>query len=630
MSDYAGQQTYFTKHLFRAGLQCHTKLYYYAHDFPQDNRIRPFLEHAGYNKHQLKKLVFAHHPAGISISGHGYNASFQATKKHAVANKITLFNSVFISDQCVAKIPLLIKDGRSVQLYFIQSKVINPNKHRLTNQHGQLHKKWKQYIYDAAYQQYIIQQCYPDWNITSNLMLPDKTGKATLDKLNKQIQQLENDLDEFQIIHTIDIGNYVTEILNGKRGTLLPESASFGEMLDSLKNQYFAGKWNPAAVGKKCKSCEFRISNEQISRGKQSGFNQCWLKSPEAQSFSPDEPHVFELIGPGVNQWLKQQIYLQKNVPLDDLPGLNRIAKPDGAISHKDRQVLQVMKAKGRDDVPEEIIKPALFEDIDRWEYPVHFLDFEAGNYAVPIRKNRAPYHLVIFQFSCHTLHRDGHLHHHEWIARAQEPYPNYVMARGLRQVPDIDEGTIVQYSNFERTALKMIRDELEEESDEISDAPALIGWLESVIRRNDSKSRGGPYLADLSRLVKQFYYNQHMADSLSIKDVVQSVLTISEPLKQYYGAPYNSSNFDDMQWWQWDEDHHEAKNPYHLLRAKQSGMKVGRGTEAMVTFGRILSGSLRTNQQELAIKALLQYCELDTLAMVMIYQHWKALDRNG
>lgn len=632
MSDQASRKKYFTKHLFRAGLQCPTKLYYYARHYPQDDRIRPFLEHAGYNKRQLKKLLHALHPDGIFVSGTSYDGSFDDTKSHVVSDQVTLFNSVFIDDGCAAKIPLLIKNDERVALYFIQGKALNPNKHRLSDHHGKLHKKWKQYIYDAAYQIHIIGQCYPSWKVMPYLLLPNKNGKATSDKLNQQIYHRDiRDImgDELELMHSVDIASYVDEIFNGDEATLLPAGYSFTETLVALRNQYFAGSWKPTAIGRKCKDCEFRLSDEQLSKGQESGFNRCWLQAPEAQQFEPGEPHVFELIGAGLNELLEQDIYLQRNVPLNYLPVLANITTNQGTITHKQRQALQVMKAKGV-EAPEEIIKPAMLQDVGRWEYPLHFLDFEAGNFAVPIRKNRSPYHLLIFQFSCHTLHQDGTLDHHEWIARDQEPYPNYEMVRRLKQVPGIESGTIIQYSNFERTALKIIRNELQNECDEVEDAPEHIDWLESIIGRNDSNSKRGPYLSDLSRLIKNYYYNRYMGNSLSIKDVVQSVLTISEALKQNYQKPYNSTNFKDMQWWQWDEKRNEVRNPYLVLRHMQSGVKVGRGTEAMVTFGKILNRSLRETHQEQAIRALLQYCELDTLAMVMIYQHLEEINRNG
>lgn len=628
MSESSERKTYFTKHLFRAGIQCPTKLYYYAHHYPQDDRIRPFIEHAGYNKHQLKILVRSRFPQGIYINETSREAAARETNSQLKASEAVLFDAVFIDRRRVAKVPLVVKEGQDVRLYFLQSKVINPNKHRLTNHHGQLHKKWKQYIYDAAYQLYVAQQCYPQLNFSCHLLLPNKKAAANEDKLNRIIQQPGAQFDE-ELLYEVDITGYVYDILENRVNSLLPDERSFSETLDKLTTDYFSGDWQPVEIGLKCRDCEFRIAQEQVEKGQQSGFVNCWKTTDAAPEFSASAAHVFDLIGPGVSGWIEQGIYLQKNIPPAELPALKSIADSQNAFTHKQRQALQVMQAQGK-AVPEEIVKGPIMEELDRWEYPLHFLDFEAGNYAVPIRKDRSPYQLVLFQFSCHTMHRDGTLSHSEWVAEGQNPYPNYELVRQLKQVSDLQKGTIIQYSNFERSALKKIRTELQNEMDQINDARQLIEWLETIIRRNDSNNSSGPHLADLSRLVKRYYYNRNMADSLSIKDVVQSVLTVSDALKAGYQKPCRGSNFERMQWWQWDEKKEEAKNPYQLLRSLQSGVKVGRGTEAMVTFGKILSDSLRDEHKKQALKALLKYCELDTLAMVMIVQHWQSLGRTN
>lgn len=628
MSESPERKKYFTKHLFRAGVQCPAKLYYYAHRYPQDDRIRPFIEHAGYNKHQLKMLIHGHYPQGTRINETSYEVAARETNSQLKASDVVLFDAVFIHHRRVAKIPLFVKVGQEARLYFIQSKVINPNKHRLANHHGKLHKKWKQYIYDAAYQLYVIKQCYPELNFSCHLLLPNKNAVANADKLNQIIQQPGAQFDE-ELLHEVDISGYVKNVLENRANSLLPDGSSFSETLDKLSTDYFSEDWHPVEVGLKCRDCEFRIAQQQVEKGQQSGFTNCWNTVEAAPEFSASAAHVFDLIGPGVSQWAGQNIFLQKNIPADELPDLKSITHPQNAFTHKQRQALQVMQAK-RKEVPEEIVKDTVFEELDRWKYPLHFLDFEAGNYAVPIRKGRSPYHLVVFQFSCHTMRKDGSLSHFEWVAEGQNPYPNYELVRQLKQIPDIREGTIIQYSNFERSALKKIGSELQNEMEQIDDTRQLIKWLETIIRRHDSNNSRGPHLADLSRLVKRYYYNSNMADSLSIKDVVQSVLTVSDALKAGYQKPYRGSNFEGMQWWQWDEKKEEVKNPYQLLRSLQPGVKVGRGTEAMVTFGKILSDSLRDEQKKRALNALLKYCELDTLAMVMIVQHWQGMVRTN
>ena len=45
---------------------------------------------------------------------------------------------------------------------------------------------------------------------------------------------------------------------------------------------------------------------------------------------------------------------------------------------------------------------------LKRWEYPLHFIDFETTISALPFHKGMRPYEAVAFQWSCHTIKKPG------------------------------------------------------------------------------------------------------------------------------------------------------------------------------------------------------------------------------
>lgn len=619
------ESTYFNRHLLRSGLQCPTKLYYKAHNYPEDVRIRPFLEHAGFNKHQLKKLAGRSYPHSVRVSEDTIQAAARCTRQLMQRQQVVIREAVFLHDRAYAKVPVLVKEGPEIELIDIHTKAFHPGKHRLTTHQGTLLEKWKPYIIDLAYKQWVARQGRPGARFRTTLWLPDKTARAGRDNLLRLLQQHDTDLDEGHLMCRIDATPHVQAILAGQLNEPPFEHQPFTEQLQRLMRCYFDGQWRPPRVGKKCGSCEFRIAEAQVEQGDPSGFINCWRAAEQVPEYTERAEPVLDLIGPGVGGWLQRDIYLQRHVPLEELPRPAVIQRPDHSITQKQRQSLQVRKARG-EEVPPEIVKQPIFGELGRWEYPLHFLDFEAGNYAVPVRAGRRPYHLVLFQFSCHTLHEDGQLTHHQWLGDGSAEYPNYAMVRQLQLVPAITEGTIVQYSNFEHYALKTVRKELRREPERVPDARALIRWLGDLVERHDSNHSHPPYLADLSRLVKSYYYNRHMENSLSIKDVLKSVMTTSQTLKQRYSKPYSSTNFEEVCWWQWDARREMVHSPYQILRTMQGNEGIGRGTEAMVEYGKLLTGTVPEAERQAVIKALLRYCELDTLAMVMIVQHWKSL----
>ncbi|SMO85297.1 DUF2779 domain-containing protein [Fodinibius sediminis] len=622
---------YFTKHLFRAGLECPTKLFYKSQDYPENSKALPFIRHAVYNKKLLKSLVRSVHSEGVLVEGDSVRDSAARTGTYLMENRnITLFDPVFVHRRMMAKVPVLVKNGDQLTILHVQSKAFSSRKHQLLKPGGGIHSRWRKYLLDFAYQLYILKQEFPDFSLLPLLVLPDKSGAAHTDSLPALLNTSPGGspspavpAPNQQLLAKLDVSTPVTMIWEDPSfaENHLPKR-TFGESLGHLRDLYLQGTKVPPSTGYQCKGCEFNITDEQRSAGKKSGFRECWQPDSAA---SPDQKmnHVFELIGPGTRQLIEREVFYQHNINIDrqDIHSVASIAEDNGHITEKMRRALQIHKARGA-EVPKEIMRASLRKELRRWQYPVHFLDFEAGNYAVPIRAGRPPYHLVVFQFSCHTLYKDGHWQHHQWIDRAENDYPNYELVRRLMQVPDINEGTIVQYSNFERNALKVIGRELRDEASMVPDSQWLLQWIDGVLRRNDSRHPNPPYLADLSRQVKHFYYNREMENSLSIKEVLQSVMSQSDFLKQKYSKPYSSQNFEHVIWWQADKDG-KAKSPYAILKETGSDT-VRRGAEAMFLYGKLIAGDLSMKEKSAYREALLRYCELDTLAMLMIVEHWK------
>ena len=53
---------------------------------------------------------------------------------------------------------------------------------------------------------------------------------------------------------------------------------------------------------------------------------------------------------------------------------------------------------------------------------------------------------------------------------------------------------------------------------------------------------------------------------------------------------------------------------------------KIQDGSAASMAYSKLQFSEMRKEEREILKNALLQYCELDTLAMLMIYEHWISL----
>jgi len=93
---------------------------------------------------------------------------------------------------------------------------------------------------------------------------------------------------------------------------------------------------------------------------------------------------------------------------------------------------------------------------------------------------------------------------------------------------------------------------------------------------------------------------------------------------------------------WELNPETGKPENPYHLLPSKYDDLDLSQdeliledaniqeGGAALIAYAKMQFTDMTDVEREALRKALLQYCELDTLAMVMIYEHWTSILKSG
>jgi len=135
--------------------------------------------------------------------------------------------------------------------------------------------------------------------------------------------------------------------------------------------------------------------------------------------------------------------------------------------------------------------------------------------------------------------------------------------------------------------------------------------------------------MVDLCEIVRKYYYHPDMGGTNSIKAVLPAVLSASEFLKDKYSKPLTfGTNLIDKVWWKNDAVSDKVIDPYRLLRENfdDSRNVVNDGGAAMTAFGKLQYSDISEKERKEIISDLLRYCELDTLAMLMLYEHWRSL----
>jgi len=204
---------------------------------------------------------------------------------------------------------------------------------------------------------------------------------------------------------------------------------------------------------------------------------------------------------------------------------------------------------------------------LDGLVYPIHCLDFEAMNPAIPRFDGTRPYQHVPFQLSLHVIEERGAAPRHlEYLAEtADDPRPGLIDA--LRAIgPD---GTLLAFNAaYEKRILRELA----------ADFPRASDFL---MRLHDR-------LEDLASPFRRFwYYDARQHGSCSLKAVLP-VLT---------GKTYE-------------------------------GMEIGEGMQAMLEFQRVVFEDVDPAEQRAVFTALREYCRQDTQAMVDILEVLDQLTR--
>ena len=165
---------------------------------------------------------------------------------------------------------------------------------------------------------------------------------------------------------------------------------------------------------------------------------------------------------------------------------------------------------------------------------------------------------------------------------------------------------------------------------------PPLASWARGLM--DSSKSDHGQdkgRMVDLQKILLKQYYHPLAGGSNSLKKILPAILQTSPFLKKKYSSPIYgtpampSKNFKAMTWIQGKADPYEllppvsADIPLDVERVFGENDKIDQGGAAMTAYAKVQFTQCSAAEVAGVEKALLKYCELDTLAMVMLWEEW-------
>ena len=193
--------------------------------------------------------------------------------------------------------------------------------------------------------------------------------------------------------------------------------------------------------------------------------------------------------------------------------------------------------------------------------FPAYFLDFETAMFAVPIWKGTRPYQQLPFQFSLHVLDETGSLRHHGFLDLSRDD-PSRVCAQALVKLCG-EQGPVFAYNAaFECRVMRELAGRF----------PEFTTELEGIIGR----------MVDLLPIARNRYYHPSQHGSWSIKAVLPAICP-------------------DL--------------AYDLLDGVQDG------TMAVSAFMEAIDPATSSERKVEIENQLFSYCQLDTFAMVRLWQ---------
>jgi hypothetical protein len=602
---------------FTLALTCEAKLFFRESGYPDTRDDDPYMRMLAQGGYMVEALAKEQRPDGVQLEYHRDPArALEETRTQLAQDQVTLFQATLLWNRRLARVDILEKSGDTLRLIEVKSKSFDGGSHfanlaeggkgcfRSTRKPYDLLAKWDRTFEDLAYQTLILERLFPDLNVEPHLLLVDTSKRSGVDDVISLFEiDRRLDRDGKSTVHTARfIGDrlllpkldVLTQVKVAEEVDLLRDevelaATNFERLLDEPLDSF------TRPHGSQCGKCEFKHA-ETVPLD---GFRDCWGELADAK------PHVLELFSIGtvktaadrtpMIEWLvragKASLF---DIPEDDL------VKVDGSLGPvAERQRRQISCAMSG----EIWVGPELSRRVSSVTYPLHFVDFEASRLALPYHAGMRPYGLTAFQWSALTVAGAGAPPvHGEWL-NGEDRWPNAEFARTLRSAIG-DEGTVLTWSPFERTTLRDIVKELAKFD---MDDPELAAWIADV---NDRR------MMDMHLWAQKDFHHPDMRGKTSIKVVLDALWRCDETMRaqfvEWTGLPSDPSR-----------DPYASLPPIEINGVLQD---VVEGTGAIRAYEAMMYGVEKNIPAAKAAwrELLLQYCKLDTLSMVLIFEYWR------
>lgn len=195
-------------------------------------------------------------------------------------------------------------------------------------------------------------------------------------------------------------------------------------------------------------------------------------------------------------------------------------------------------------------------------QYPLQFFDFEGYTSVIPLANGFGAYEQIPFQYSLHTIHEDGRMEHKEFIIIESKTSMTQELADRMKADLDPNGSLIVWYKNYEKQRIEKL----------IEVHPEHAEFFEQLLDN----------IFDLMEIFsKQYYVDAKFKGSASIKKVL----------------------------------------PVLVPELTYKNLNIQKGDQASERWEYMIGNEATEEEKQTIKEDLLEYCKLDTMAMVRIWE---------
>ena len=572
---------------------------------------------------------------------------------------VDIGEAAFATDKFLVYVDILHRRGDELEIIEVKSKCIGANESVFKfDKKGNISSGYIGKILDVTFQKYVILQfikAHPEFShlkVHANLMMVNSDAVCNVDSLSSllQIKFLEGGHREIEcapdirerlkggnrIDHMIDVDKVCDKIIADEIPNIKKDyfDGCFVTFVEKVADMYVNNRkdFDNCRFSKDCFKCPF---HKEIGDGKIDGHVECFQNvygidiagKAAIMDVKDGSKYLPESLKNGA--WLEQKKFFLTDINENDYVPVEN-ATPEAfqkraELSNNDLRYLHVHSAKTGSNEPT-FLKAAAKEI--KWNYPLHFIDFETYLGAVPLFKGNHPNEQIAYQFSHHIAYEDGAFKHAgEFILLEPGKFPNFEFVRELKRQLEKDNGDIFRYATHENSILNAIRVQLIESNE--PDKDGLIEFIESIAHPTGSckycfKSSARD-MKDLKEIAQKYFYHPSMGSSNSIKQVMPAILQSDPYFREKYGDnmdPYH--NLPPLEVFAAEVNEDEFPADFDDSDVWNADKQINCGGISKLDYVLLQAGRFNKLHTEAIRRASLKYCELDTLSMVRIWEYFK------